>query len=331
MDDPSDKFLKIMPAAGPVTPSQLFVCTLVASIGGNTMSFPDLTNLVCNRPHPQLLAVNSNFGHSCQPGYENLLKHVKPPSAKKLVKGKPRKFQGDGTYFQSAIELIFRINHPDVDPGKIYKVKFFPTTGETQIPGVILPDLKDGDIVLSLFVDYLSSVLESPVVIHSSNPNMLNYKFCVICKSPRVLIDTVALTNYMIAMEKLKICSANPIKSVELEGHGWVVIIPPYPIRETVPPFHGNKVSFLMEGEKREPRINIFGSGKINILGSDTMEFADLIYNFFVELFTANWNKLIAVTPRKDADRLCAASAPTEIPAQIEVDPFAQLIDDFMA
>jgi len=154
-----DSVLLGLPARGPFTTLTLFVCTYVAKLDNLHMNFVELTRVMCQNPHGCLLAANSNFGHAAQPGSERYLKTPKPPRARRApMRGRPRKVQGDGTCFNSAVEPVITIDHPDLAEGKVYFVKCFPTTGETQVPGVVLPNLADGHLVLAAFVDYLNEL-----------------------------------------------------------------------------------------------------------------------------------------------------------------------------
>lgn len=315
-----DRTLLIPPQEGPLTPLTLFVCTYVAKLNNLKIDFIELTKKMCENPHGCLLAINSNFGHAAQRGYENYIKTPKPPAKKHiLARGRTRKAQGDNTCFNSAIEPIIRISYPGIKEGKIYKVKCFPTTGETQIPGVICSDLSDGRAVLDVFVNYLnelgvvlyndgtaaSSEIPRQVYIHSQQPKMLNYKFRIIRRSPRILINLRSLTDYMRILENTK-ATSKKVGDLSLTMFDkWpMVILPPYSVRETKPPTDDVKVSFRFETETRAPRINIFQEGKINILGADSVEFAENIYQYFIDLFRANWSRLVCLQPRRDSEKI---------------------------
>ena len=155
----TDEVLLAPPALGPLTSLTLFVCTYVAKLDNLHISFVELTERMCRNPHGCLLAINSNFGHAAQPGYEGYLKAKKPAPVRTVpARGRPRKVQGDGTCFNSAVEPVITVDHPNIADDKVYFVKCFPTTGETQVPGVILPDISDGHIVLEAFVAYLNEM-----------------------------------------------------------------------------------------------------------------------------------------------------------------------------
>jgi len=327
-----DADLLALPAR-PLTPRTPFVCTYVAKLGNLHIDFVKLTELMCANPHGPLVAINSNFGHACQPGYEHLLKAPKPPPPERRMParparlGRPRRVQGDGTCFNSAVEPTLAIDHPGISADKTYKCKCFSTTGEVQVPGVICPHLSDGPAAVKALVDYLNELnvgdVEAPageapageapageprrlkITVISEQPKMLNDKFSVNCSSPRLLINLHALAAYMQKLELAKVVEGMDLTDELVESFaGWpAIILPPYPVRETKAPTDDVKVSFRFHGANRAPRINIFQKGKINILGSDSTESSQRIYDFFVQLFTGNWARLVCLQPRRDIER----------------------------
>jgi hypothetical protein len=303
----------------------LFVCTYVAKLGNLHMDFVELSHLLCENPHGALLAVNSNFGHACQPGHENLLKLPKP-QPEPFVNGqtpyvpsrsRPRKVQGDGTSFNSAVEPIVWIDYPGLKgkDGNRYKIKCFPTTGETQVPGVVCADLSDGSAVLEAYVGYLNELgvgdrlpdsdLRAPVKVDYEGPNMMNYKWRLVRNSPRILINTAALAEYLVALETERLIEGKKARRAQLARFaGWPhVLLPPFPVRETKPPTDDVKVSFRFQCGERAPRVNVFQEGKMNILGANSVQTAQQIYDFFVRLFETNWSRLVCLQPRQDLER----------------------------
>lgn len=338
-----DDSLLELPASGPLTPLTLFVCTYVATLTNLNINFEALTRRICEMevdlPRP-LVAFNSNFGHRCRPGYHEYLKAPKAPAQRVPLRGRPRKVQGDGTSFNSAIEPILVITHPGVHADKVYKVKCFPTTGATQVPGVICPDLSDGHVVLQAFVGYLNTLnigipnaegIPSEIAIAEEGPKMINYKFRVVRSTPRMLIDLRALTAYMDMLESARIVwdpeigtSAVFVPTATQTNmfSDWPALVPPpFMIRETKPPTDDVKMSFRFTGKNRSPRVNVFQEGKINILGADTASSADRIYEYFGRLFAANWAVLVCLQPRRDNEKKEAAPPPVAAPPPIVAMP----------
>jgi len=325
------------------TPLKLFVCTYVAKLDNLHMDFVKLSERFCEDPHGALLATNSNYGHACQPGYEHLLKLPKEQVDKYTPsRSRPRKVQGDGTCFNSAVEPVVGITHPGIKNGKVYKIKCFPSTGETQVPGVVCPDLSDGGAVLRAFVGYLNELgvgdragpelPPTPIGIVHEGPNMLNYKWRLVRNSPRILIDTCALADYFTLLEMGRLVAGMVPTSAHLARFAeWpAVLLPPYPIRETKPPTDDVKVSFRFKTGSRSPRVNVFQEGKMNVLGAQTEESVHSIYAFFEQLFEANWYRLVCLQPRHDKElkqRSQAMAAPLRAPRKPAPDPIPSIPD----
>lgn len=275
----------------------LFVCTYVAKLGNININFEQLTYKLLDKLSGNVLAINSNFGHCAQPGYETFIKHPKSPNNKShlYIKGRTRKIQGDGTCFNSAIEPVIKLDSSIED--KYYFIKCFPTTGETQIPGVIKNDFSDGHQVLITFIDFLNSMNLGiqvdneikKIFIESEGPKMLNYKFKLNRENNRIIINLMKIAEYLFLLEN----------NEELQD--WKKIDIPFPIKEIKSPVDDIKVSFRFQTSmNRSPRINIFQEGKVNILGSESFESAKLIYIFLTDMFKVNWIKLINIRPEKD-------------------------------
>jgi hypothetical protein len=293
----------------------LFVCTYVADLGGLHAKHRDITPIILASMRHPLVAVNSNYGHRAAPGYEYLIKA--PKRATDKYGGRARAREGDGTCFHSAIEPVLLL--PGSPAGKVYKIKCFTSTGKTQVPGVIRPDLSDGHEVLVAFVDFLNGLgvgdeygepdaqgvrPRRRVTLDSEQHNMLNYKFRMCRQSPRIIVDLHALAAYMRALE-----SAGADRDTQLTEQQvacfalWPrIVLPPYRVRETKPPIDDVKVSFHFQGASRAPRINVFQKGKVNILGAETAQFAENIYAFFTALFLENWSVLVCLQPRSDSE-----------------------------
>lgn len=275
----------------------LFVCTYVAKLENINISFEILTKILSKKLTKNVVAINSNYGHFALDEYKKFIKSPK----KKVLQTRTRKIQGDGTCFNSAIEPVIKLND---DTDKFYLIKCFPTTGETQIPGVIRSDLSDADEVLEIFVNYLNSFDElnsgKKISVINKQAKMLNYKFKLNKNSDNELINLINLNNYFFHLENNKITIENNIY-VNFDDDSWIIIYPPFLIKEVKPSVDDIKVSFKIQTSKeKSPRINIFQSGKVNVLGANNEDSIKLFYNFISELFRANWDKLINIKPEKD-------------------------------
>ena len=351
-----DAALQRLPAT-PLSELKLFVCTYVGRLSNLHMDVDELTARLCHAPRGALLAVNSNYGHACQPGHEALLKApARAAPARPVLRGRPRKGQGDGTCFNSADEPIIGLAGAT---SKVYKTKVFPSTGEFQAPGVLNADLSDGHAALVTLAEYMnmlglgdsadgtpgppwaqlrkaaeeSACAGNPdalpeyrralgayaavppagarlaVGIESEGPKMLNYKFRIVRSCPRILINLVVFSTYLSALEGLPaaatpaqvaaaVTAAAAARGINMAAVS--IVTPPFPIRETNPPVDDVKVSFRFRSGRRMPRVNVFQGGKVNILGADSIDCAQRIYGFFMELFTVNWSQFICLQPLRD-------------------------------
>ena len=311
----SDKDLIAIHPNGAFTPLSMFVCTYVAKLDNLHYNVEQLTKFLMENMEGCIVAINSNYGHAAQPGYSDLIKTPKKivVEDKLIMKSRPRKMQGDGTCFNSAIEPIIKINHHNVNCEKLYKVKCFPTTGETQIPGVICNDLSDGRAALDAFVAILNKLNVGDIVdgeqkiitVVSQQPKMLNFKFSINRTSPRILVNYENFGNFITLLENYKICSESPEIPITAGNKfdNYMTIIPPFLIREVTLPVLDRKISFKFKCGNRTPRINIFQGGKVNILGADSFDAAQKIYQFFQNTFYNNWNLFICLQPRKDSEK----------------------------
>jgi hypothetical protein len=351
----TDAELLAMHELGTFTAPTLFLCTYVGRLGGLHRQVPELTETLCENPHGCLAAINSNFGHAAQPGYERYIKKPKPVEEEAAnytpSKGRRRKEQGDGTCFNSAVEPVIKIAHDGIAEDKVYFIKCFPTTGEVQVPGVVCPDLSDGPAVIRAFVEYLNELgvgealddddealqrqqqpARAPITVVSHSPNMLDFKFRLRRNGPRVLIDLRGFAEFLRALEAAKAVAGAPLTAAQAAQLAkWpAAVLPPFPVREVRPSARvsGIRVTFRLavfkraDGTLRAPRVNVFQTGKVNILGAESVETVQKIYDFFSGLFSANWAHFVSLQPRRDAEirlRAAAAAAPPRL-TDAEVD-----------
>lgn len=221
----------------------LFASTYAGKLTNLHYSFEKLGKELSKDLNGQLLAVNSNFEHSCQIGFEKYYKSITKKNLKKkneLIFRKERQGQGDRTCFNSSVQLTISLNeHPNPNDKKIYQVKLFPTTGNVQVPGVNGQDLSDGlavlektayilnrnnigDLDLSTNIANIDDAntndidaiieniiaIEKPhlqIKIESHNAIMINYKFKILLNHPRLLINAKNFAKYIQLLEELQI------------------------------------------------------------------------------------------------------------------------------
>lgn len=318
----TDAELLARPAPAVLTEPKLFLCTYAAEVAGLKKGVEELKGLLTARW--PVVALNSNFSHSCLPGYESLVKTVPrsqqggAPSEKgaKPSIAKPRKLQGDGTCFNSSIEPVVRLGAPDGRSGRNYFMRVFPTSGEIQVAGVVSCDLSDGAAAVDALVAWLDSfdavkqrredgkgLVPIRLVPGSNHPTLMNVRFRIHLSCDRVLLNLQAITEYLRA-------AAAGVPSARFPA-----LVPlPYTARELKAAIGEPKVTFVFlvpveGGEPRKPRINIFQSGKINILGSNCPETSMRIYEWFVRVYSDYWGELVCLKPRRDRDRPRATAA----------------------
>ena len=97
----------------PFTLPVMLTCTTATLVGNISRSHEELTGTLgpmVTAERGGVRALNSNFGHCCQAGYERFLKRPKPPPQRQ-----ERKRQGDESCFNSALEVTI-IPDPDNNP-----------------------------------------------------------------------------------------------------------------------------------------------------------------------------------------------------------------------
>lgn len=292
-------------ASGELTEPVMFVATFEAKLNNISIPMHDAIDMIdCRYP---IVAINCNFGHKCLEGYERYLK-TKPGKTIGTRKG-----QGDRTCFNSALEPVYIPDRADLPPSKVYYPKLFPSTGEVQVPGSLMPDMSDSMEAVNVLVDLLNyhglgNADEHgdpmPITIKTARPNMINFKFRIKRASPRILLDLYSLGAYFEVLEKRKIVVGNVLRGDEADKvlddlpHGTTLIPPPFVIRETKPPIEDVKLTFKF----RRIRIKIFMRGKINILGADSFESANKIHQYMSELLRTNHSKFIRIQPKSDSE-----------------------------
>ena len=311
------------PAPAPaevMTAASMFVCTDVARVAPPAPGAFEALARGC-RPGGLVRAVNSNFGHVAAPGWEPWLKSPRARPAAGDAPGvpPPRRGQGDSTCFNSAIEPVVCLA-PGVHPAglprdvKVYKIKFFPSTGEIQIPGVVAADRSDGVEVVAALVAWLNSPEGSPlgtgprpVAVASHRPKMLNYKWAVDwaplgARADRALVDIRELAA---ALDP----AAAPPRG-RREANPAPLPPPPFPVSEVAPPVNDVKVSFkLATGDGRRARVNFFQSGRVNLLGAADERTASEARRWLAELLSTRWGDLARLRPLTDAERARARAS----------------------
>ena len=133
-----------------------------------------------------IIALDCNYGHKRHSSYpapkEKSTRGRKP---KPKIK-KDRKVQGDGSSFNSQIQITIRITKdefPDskvlTEPYNLYYVKLF-RSGKIGIPGILLSNMSDAELVLQKLGEYLFPKYFPESKIDPPKTIMRDYKFKIL-------------------------------------------------------------------------------------------------------------------------------------------------------
>jgi hypothetical protein len=289
----------------PFTALEMFVCTYEVTLDNiQRMSHRELIGRL--EPRGAVKALDCNYGHKVLPG-SGLAPKAPPPPRQPLdgneAPVRTRKPQGDASCFNSALEVKIVPGPEDAPPPgvleyaerrrivKRYALKTFPSTGKTQVPGVICPGLEDGEYVAGLWARHLteSGIAADParpVAVRDGRPIMLNFKFALRNRSGREENFNLAAVVERLAADKAA-------------GGGPDL---PYPIREIKPVQDGqNNIAFKLVGTReKKVRVNLFRGGKVNVLGAIDFEVPRAAYAYLSRLLARDWDRFVDVIPEPD-------------------------------
>lgn len=238
-----------------------------------------------------ILALHCNFAHKINANIPDNLKDKAEKKAKS--KKKTRKPVGDGTCFNTCLEIYIKLKHPGISDTKIYKMKCSSTTGQIQIPGGRLEEKEDCRAVVNIFLDHLKkhNICDPNAEIVSDKVSMKNYK-TKINIVPGLDLYTHKLSRYFYNIEHDEFD--------EFEG---TYIEPPFKIREAKNPDEFPRTSFKFQygpNKKKDSfRVEIFNNekkiniGRINFKGTKVHEYALQAYEYISEVIRENWTVFI--------------------------------------
>lgn len=261
----------------------LFMCTLRGEVRFGDGLAPTTPQALIARlePRGEVVALNCNFGHKALPGHEDALKRPQPPPDPVAGRRRPRRPQGDGTCFNSAIEA--RVVPEGL--GQYFALKSFPSTGQTQVPGVREPDFSDGRRAFEAWSRYLVGQGLGPARIENVGPILQNFKFRARF-APREVFNLRALYAKLREAKESADNAARRVRIHEIRG-----------------PIEVQNMTFLVSspGVEKTARVKIFPGGKVNILSAHSLEMARDVRDFLAGLVVRYRGEVVAVPPEPDA------------------------------
>jgi len=270
------------------TPLESTMITLEIKFNNVAMREEDLIKIV--EPTEQIPKINCNFGIKLHATYED---PPKPPKSKrgrkkKIKPKKQRKLQGIGGSLNSQITFVVRsqtnVNNMPLNQIPLHKIKVF-RNGVVQFPGAKLRNLDDVVNSLNLTVNIINKHLHAVGDIKSeiilARPVMINYKY-------RINIQE----GYMLSLARL-VRFANRAKNEHQDN-----LNSPVKIHNSVYVRHNARMFIIFNTPlphqpDKTTRMNIFMSGKVNILGAYDVDQTRDIVTFIDELISDNFNDLV--------------------------------------
>ena len=251
-----------------ITPVKLFLATCSYKLSG--INKPHDSVIKELQPWGNIKSINSNFGWVCEPGYEYLLK-------KRKKQATSRKLQGSGCCFNSAIEPVMPITadliskYPlvtsQLNKNKVYKIKCFTSTGVVQIPGVLLGDLSDGEMAINELIAYFRNIHFD---IHIEERKIIIMNF-----NCRIIVPENSLIDFLALYHRLKVGTED------------------MSVTQIPPPYEESQIKAKFNHKTKYATVKIFQTGKINILGCKSREFAIVIYAYLTNIIQTYTSEII--------------------------------------
>lgn len=212
-----------------------------------------------------ILDVSCNYGNVRHPDYY-CVKKLK----KKKVKAKKRKEQGNGSEFNSQITFTIKAQCPDAKP---YKFKVF-RPGQIQLPGAKIYALEDIIRCCNILTQYINTIYErTDIELVNLSAVMKNYR-CEVKLPPGELLYLMTIKELLLAQKETN--GVFMVKYGRQDSKLAVIFNTPTPT-----------------DTDKKARINIFMSGKINILGGYDVVYTKHMYNVIYNLIKDNYNKVV--------------------------------------
>jgi TATA-box binding protein (TBP) (component of TFIID and TFIIIB) len=212
-----------------------------------------------------IIDISCNYGNVRHPDY-----HFVKKVNKKKNKLKKRKEQGDGTEFNSQITFTIKSGIVGLMP---YKFKVF-RPGQIQLPGAKIYAIDDIIRCSRLLTEYINTIYKrTDITLDSLSAVMKNYK-CVVKLPNESTLNLSKLTEILLAESE-----ANGIFMVKYsrqDSKAAIVFNTPTPT----------------DRDKRL-RLNVFMSGKINILGAYDEVYTRSTYRTIYNTIQKHYNDIV--------------------------------------
>ena len=197
---------------------------------------------------------------------------------------------------------------------KIYYVRCFTASGDTQIPGVVCSDFSDGRQVMKYVATYMNEtkVFKTEIKQIDEKFTMRNYKFWMLEESPNLLMRSKRIAEYFSRIEAEKRIADNANSGVpsrehdqsDIHHYGQYIDPGNLIIKQVKYSNDDNKLSMTFEVRNAPADttskllLKVFPHGKFNILGVKQIGGGPELYDYIKRVFNTNWKDFIMMKPK---------------------------------
>ncbi len=264
-----------------------------------------IKQLSLNESIPEVIKIGCNYGEYISKKYIELNTPVKKSNRGRKKKEKPvptRKVQGNGKYFNS--QITFTILDPNLDNDKFYHLKLY-TNGTIQITYVCYENIQLIKPIIDIVIKMISSIesikedVNQNIEIMYIKSVMRNYKFNIIKEN--TFIDLNKLKNILIEFKKFQNEKNEKNNYFQNNKNYNYELLLQFEIGLIKCNFEKNtgiiiKFKIPIEGNAdKETTIKIFSSGKINIVGSNSLEESINIRKLLISIIYYNKDNVLYI------------------------------------
>ncbi len=259
--------------------------------------------LSLNDNMPEIIKIGCNYGEYISKKYIELTTPVKKSNRGRKKKDKPaptRKIQGNGNYFNS--QITFTILDPNLDNNKFYHLKLY-TNGTIQITYVCYEDINLIKPIIDMVVNTICNIdsikinLNEPIEIKYIKSIMRNYKFNIIIEN--TFIDLNKFKSILFDFknfqfnDELQLFQNNNNYNYDLVNN-YIVGLIKCNFEKNTGIIVKFKIPNLINAKPNKfTTVKIFSSGKINIVGSNSLEESQNIKQLIISLLYYNQSELL--------------------------------------